>query len=328
MAHKKGLGSSTQRPRLQRRSASASRSSPARTSPAARSSSASAARASSPATASASARTTRCTPVPPGTVEFRPAVAAASSRSCRPPSRSAARRYRRATPSCHRPLDCAVQPWGCVVDRDSAAAPGSWPSAAWRSSWSSSTSRSSTSRCRRSASDLGFSADRPAVGRQRLHADLRGLPAARRARGRPARPPQVFIAGLLLFALASLAGGLAQIQAMLVAARAAQGLGGAVVAPATLSILTTTFAEGAERNRALGAVGRDGRRRRRRGRAARRRAHRAARLAVDPLHQRADRHRRGARRLRVMLRGAHAAAAARATSTSPARSPSPPAWSC
>ena len=42
---------------------------------------------------------------------------------------------------------------------------------------------------------------------------------------------------------------------MLVGARALQGLGGAIVAPATLSILTTTFAEGAERNRALGFWG-------------------------------------------------------------------------
>src|SRR4051812_43254620 len=69
---------------------------------------------------------------------------------------------------------------------------------------------------------------------------------------------RVFVAGLLLFALASLAGGLASSQAQLVVARAAQGLGGAVVAPATLSILTTTFREGAERNRALalwGAMG-------------------------------------------------------------------------
>lgn len=66
---------------------------------------------------------------------------------------------------------------------------------------------------------------------------------------------EVFAGGLLLFALASLAGGVAQSSGMLIAARAAQGLGGAVVAPATLSILTTTFTEGAERNRALGLWG-------------------------------------------------------------------------
>jgi EmrB/QacA subfamily drug resistance transporter len=66
---------------------------------------------------------------------------------------------------------------------------------------------------------------------------------------------RVFVFGLALFALASLAGGLSEGQAELVAARAVQGLGGAVVAPVTLSIITTTFAEGSERNRALAAWG-------------------------------------------------------------------------
>ena len=63
---------------------------------------------------------------------------------------------------------------------------------------------------------------------------------------------EVFAAGLAVFGVASLVGGLAQAPATLVAARAAQGLGGAVVAPTGLSILATTFAEGSERNRALG----------------------------------------------------------------------------
>src|SRR5205085_8511529 len=66
---------------------------------------------------------------------------------------------------------------------------------------------------------------------------------------------KVFIAGLLVFAGASLIGGLSTSQGMLIGARALQGFGGAIVAPATLSILTTTFAEGAERNRALGYWG-------------------------------------------------------------------------
>src|SRR3954453_16834949 len=66
---------------------------------------------------------------------------------------------------------------------------------------------------------------------------------------------RLFIAGLLVFAGASLLGGLSTSQEMLIGARAVQGLGGAIVAPATLSILTTTFAEGAERNRALAAWG-------------------------------------------------------------------------
>lgn len=69
---------------------------------------------------------------------------------------------------------------------------------------------------------------------------------------------RVFVTGLLLFGLASLAGGFAQSQATLIAARAVQGLGGAVIAPASLSILTATFEEGAARNRAVaiwGAMG-------------------------------------------------------------------------
>ncbi len=66
---------------------------------------------------------------------------------------------------------------------------------------------------------------------------------------------RVFIAGLTLFSLASLAGGIATSQGILIAARAVQGLGGAIVAPASLSILTTTFAEGPARNRALGIWG-------------------------------------------------------------------------
>src|ERR1700735_5275694 len=58
---------------------------------------------------------------------------------------------------------------------------------------------------------------------------------------------RVFVFGLILFALASLAGGLADDRTVLIVARLAQGLGGAVVAPASLSILTSTFTEPAER---------------------------------------------------------------------------------
>ena len=65
----------------------------------------------------------------------------------------------------------------------------------------------------------------------------------------------VFVAGLCFFAAASLAGGLASSAEVLVGARAVQGLGAAAVSPAALSILTTTFREGAERNRALGIWG-------------------------------------------------------------------------
>src|ERR1700750_690940 len=63
---------------------------------------------------------------------------------------------------------------------------------------------------------------------------------------------RMFIIGLVVFAGASLAGGLAQSDVWLVAARAVQGLGAALVSPAALSIITTIFREGAERNRALG----------------------------------------------------------------------------
>src|SRR3954471_1925916 len=65
----------------------------------------------------------------------------------------------------------------------------------------------------------------------------------------------VFMAGLVLFALASLAGGLATNEAQLIAARAVQGLGAAILSPAALSIVTTTFRDGAERNKALGVWG-------------------------------------------------------------------------
>jgi EmrB/QacA subfamily drug resistance transporter len=66
---------------------------------------------------------------------------------------------------------------------------------------------------------------------------------------------RMFMLGLVLFSLASLAGGLAQSEAWLIIARATQGLGAAIVSPAALSIITTTFAEGSERNRALGIWG-------------------------------------------------------------------------
>ncbi|MFL5844204.1 MAG: DHA2 family efflux MFS transporter permease subunit [Solirubrobacteraceae bacterium] len=66
---------------------------------------------------------------------------------------------------------------------------------------------------------------------------------------------RMFIAGMILFALASLAGGLANSEIQLIIARAIQGLGAALVSPAALSIVTTTFAEGKERNTALGVWG-------------------------------------------------------------------------
>jgi len=66
---------------------------------------------------------------------------------------------------------------------------------------------------------------------------------------------RLFIAGLAVFAGSSLLCGLSWSPGSLVAFRAAQGLGGALLAPAALSLLTTTFAEGRERNLALGVYG-------------------------------------------------------------------------
>jgi EmrB/QacA subfamily drug resistance transporter len=63
---------------------------------------------------------------------------------------------------------------------------------------------------------------------------------------------RLFMAGIAVFSLASLVNGLAQSSGMLIAGRALQGLGGALLSPAALSIITTTFTDKAERTRALG----------------------------------------------------------------------------
>jgi EmrB/QacA subfamily drug resistance transporter len=66
---------------------------------------------------------------------------------------------------------------------------------------------------------------------------------------------RVFMAGLVVVAVASLAAGFAATQGELIAARAAQGLGAAIISPSALSIVTTLFKDGAERNKALGVWG-------------------------------------------------------------------------
>lgn len=66
---------------------------------------------------------------------------------------------------------------------------------------------------------------------------------------------KVFLFGLTLFTLASMLGGFAQSGGMLIVARAVQGLGGAILAPATLSLLTTSYTEPKARTRALTAWG-------------------------------------------------------------------------
>jgi MFS family permease len=97
---------------------------------------------------------------------------------------------------------------------------------------------------------------------------------------------RVFISGLVAFSAASLAGGFASSQAWLLAARAIQGIGGALIAPTALALIATTFAEGPARNRAMSVVaamsggGRPGRRRP---------AHHLPVLALGAVRQRADR---------------------------------------
>ena len=63
---------------------------------------------------------------------------------------------------------------------------------------------------------------------------------------------RVFIAGIIVFSVASLLGGFATSEAWLLAARAVQGVGGAIIAPTALALVTTTFPEGPPRNRAMG----------------------------------------------------------------------------
>src|SRR6201987_2774024 len=63
---------------------------------------------------------------------------------------------------------------------------------------------------------------------------------------------RLFLIGLVIFTGASLLDGLAVSSGMLIGSRALQGLGAALISPAALSIISTTFAEGQERSRALG----------------------------------------------------------------------------
>ena len=74
---------------------------------------------------------------------------------------------------------------------------------------------------------------------------------------------RLFIIGLVLFGIASFFGGLAQNEGQLIAARAIQGLGGALLSPAALSILVNTFREGVRAQHGARRLGRRGRLRRR-----------------------------------------------------------------
>ena len=100
---------------------------------------------------------------------------------------------------------------------------------------------------------------------------------------------RVLVAGLIWFAVCSLAGGLAHSQGLLISARIAQGVGAAIMAPAALSILTTTFTRGQGPQHRARHLGRHLRDRRSHGRLPRRRTGRGARLALGPVRQPADR---------------------------------------
>ena len=133
---------------------------------------------------------------------------------------------------------------------------------------------------------------------------------------------RVYMAGLILFAIASFIGGLAQSEEMLIASRALQGLGAALLSPAALSILTRLVRRGL---RAQQGARRLGRRRglgRRGRRAAGRHPDRVPQLALGAARERADRGFAAfvAPRIIAESKARHAAEAA-STSRAPSRSP-------
>ena len=91
------------------------------------------------------------------------------------------------------------------------------------------------------------------MGDQRLRAHLRRPAVATRGRAADLLGRRrMFVVGILFFTIASLLCGLAWSPAALIAARAIQGVGAAIMTPTALSIISTTFPEGSERNKALG----------------------------------------------------------------------------
>ncbi len=100
---------------------------------------------------------------------------------------------------------------------------------------------------------------------------------------------RIFIFGIALFTLGSLAGGFATDQAFLLIARIVQGIGGAFAAPTSLALIAVTFPEGKERNRAMGVYSGVSISGAAIGLIARRAADQLRRLALGVLRERADR---------------------------------------
>ena len=98
-------------------------------------------------------------------------------------------------------------------------------------------------------------ADRPGLGGQRLHADLRRLPAAVGPAGRPVRQPQGPARRRRVLHVASVACALAPNAQLLVAGRAIQGLGGAAVSAVALALIMGLFSDPGERAKAMGVFG-------------------------------------------------------------------------
>ncbi len=136
-------------------------------------------------------------------------------------------------------------------------------------------------------------------------------------------PRRMLVTGLVIYAVSSLTGGLSGDPGLLVAARAVQGVGGALLTPATLMLIFTHFAAGPERNRATSVWGAMGGAGLAAGLAAGRSPHQLARMGVGVLRE------RPARPDRRLRRPQHPSPptgpAAVAASTRPARSSPPPA---
>ena len=95
---------------------------------------------------------------------------------------------------------------------------------------------------------------RPAVDRERLHADAGLADPARRLAGRSPGRRRVFLIGVVWFAVASLACGLAPNIELLIAARALQGVGGALLTPGSLALISASF-HGPDRSAARSGPG-------------------------------------------------------------------------